>query len=155
MSETKTEALGRRGFLTGGMATVAGGVTALAAAPAAQAGPHARLPMDTPIEQMIYAEDVEKLTDAARQLTKADLMEMAKQSRGDAKVDHKGLTDADMDSVEEAFYMRDVRNHAELDMSSLLPDDGLVTTAHAGGAACCCCCAVAGATPGGTAGRIA
>jgi hypothetical protein len=104
---------------------------------------------------MIYAEDVEILTDAARQLTKADLMEMAKQSRGTTKVDHKGLSDADMDSVEEAFYMRDVRNHAELDMGSLLPNDGLVNTAHAGGAACCCCCAVAGATPAGATGRIA
>ena len=144
MSDTKTlEGTSRRALLIG-----APGLTRVPAPMVAQpphpARPRARASMDTPITDLIYEDDHGTLTERARGLTKTELLELARLSRGDAKIagnNPYGLTDEDLDSIEEAFWMVDARDH-NLDHASLLPDGGgLVGSSLAGGAACCCCCA--------------
>ena len=102
--------------------------------------------MDTPITDLVYGEDHGTLTERASGLTKAELVELGRLSRGDAKIADNnpfGLTDEDLDSIEEAFWMVDARDH-NLDHASLLPDGGgSVGSALAFNPlnACCCCCA--------------
>ena len=143
MSDTKTlEGTSRRALLIGAAGLT--GVAASLVAKPAVAQPAARTPMHTPITDMIYAEDHGTLTERARGLTKAELVELGRLSRGDTKIagnNTYGLTGEDLDSIEEAFWMVDARDH-NLDHASLLPDGGgLVDSAAAGSSMCCCCCA--------------
>lgn len=109
--------------------------------------------MGTPITEMLYEEDHDLLTEKARTLTKGDLIEMSRLGRGDNSLKQSnpfGLSAEDLDSVEEAFWMHDVRDH-NLQNSSMLPSDGgFITSSHAeAGGACCCCTAASGfAGPG-------
>jgi len=144
MSDTKTlEGTSRRALLIGA-AGLTGIAATLVAKPAVAESPRGRSSMDTAITDMIHAEDHGTLTERARGLTKAELVELGRLSRGDAKIagnNPYGLTDEDLDSIEEAFWMVDARDH-NLDHASLLPDGGgLVGSASAGMYACCCCCA--------------
>jgi hypothetical protein len=144
MSDTKTlEGTSRRALLIGA-AGLTGVAATLVAKPAVADSPRARASMDTPITDMIHGEDHGTLTERARGLTKTELVELGRLSRGDAKIagnNPYGLTDEDLDSIEEAFWMVDARDH-NLDHASLLPDGGgLANAALAGGFSCCCCCA--------------
>ncbi|MBT3169847.1 MAG: hypothetical protein HOJ07_03930 [Rhodospirillaceae bacterium] len=144
MSDTKTlEGTSRRALLIGA-AGLTGIAATLVAKPAVAESPRGRSSMDTAITDMIHAEDHGILTERARGLTKAELVELGRLSRGDTKIagnNTYGLTGEDLDSIEEAFWMVDARDH-NLDHASLLPDGGgLVDSAAAGSSMCCCCCA--------------
>ena len=144
MSDTKTlEGTSRRALLIGA-AGLTGIAATLVAKPAVAESPRGRSSMDTAITDMIHAEDHGNLTERDRGLTKAELVELGRLSRGDTKIagnNTYGLTGEDLDSIEEAFWMVDARDH-NLDHASLLPDGGgLVDSAAAGSSMCCCCCA--------------
>ena len=146
MSNTKAlEGTSRRALLIGA-AGLTGIAATLVAKPAVANNARGRSSMATAITDMIHAEDHGILTERARGLTKTELVELGRLSRGDTKVagnNTYGLTGEDLDSIEEAFWMVDARDH-NLDHASLLLDGGgLVGSASAETLppSCCCCCA--------------
>ena len=150
MSDTKAlEGTSRRALLVGA-AALTGAAATLVAKPAVADSQRGRSSMDTAITDMIHAEDHGTLTERARGLTKAELVELGRLSRGDSKIagnNPYGLTGEDLDSVEEAFWMVDARDH-NLDHASLLPDGGGLVDSAASfdiSSACSCCCAASAA----------